>query len=261
MRDHLPEYLIEAALLGVFMIAACGVTIALEHPDSAVRRAIADPLLRRVLIGLAMGLTAMALIYSPWGRRSGAHLNPSVTLAFLRLGKVARGDAAAYVAAQFAGGLAGVLLVCAVARMTAGHPAVRYAATLPGPAGTARAFAAELAISSVMMAMVLVTSNIAALARYTGIVAGLLVWAYISLEAPLSGMSMNPARSFASALIAGEWRGLWIYFVAPPLGMLAAAELYLRLRGGGRVYCAKLRHRGGGRCIFRCDYAALGEDG
>ncbi len=259
-RGHLPEYLIEGALLGLFMVSACGVTIALEHPDAVVHRAIADPTLRRVLIGAAMGLTAMALIYSPWGRRSGAHMNPSLTLTFLRLGKVRAGDAAGYVAAQFAGGIAGVLLVCGIARMAVGHPAVHYAATLPGPQGASRAFAAELVISFVMMSMVLVTSNIAALARYTGVFAGVLVCVYISIEAPLSGMSMNPARTFASAVVGGEWRDVWIYFVAPPLGMLAAAECYVRARGLGRVYCAKLRHDRGAGCIFHCNYEALGED-
>jgi aquaporin Z len=254
------EYLIEGALLGAFMIAACVVTIALEHPDAALHGAIADPTLRRVLIGAAMGLTAMALIYSPWGRRSGAHMNPSLTLTFLRLGKVAPGDAAAYVAAQFAGGAAGVAMVGALARMSAAHPSVHFAATVPGHLGTPAAFAAELGISFLMMSMVLVTSNVAALARWTGVFAGLLVATYIAVEAPFSGMSMNPARTFASALAAGEWRGLWIYFVAPPLGMLAAAEVYVRSRGLARVYCAKLRHRGAARCIFRCNYDRLGED-
>ena len=259
-RPHLPEYLIEGALLGCFMISACTVTIALEHPDAALPRAIADPTLRRVLIGVAMGLTAMALIYSPWGQRSGAHMNPSLTLTYWRLGKVRGGDAAGYVAAQFVGGVAGVLLVCGVARMALGHPAVHYAATLPGPLGIGRAFAAELVISFAMMTMVLITSNIAATARWTGVFAGVLVCLYISIEAPLSGMSMNPARSFASAAVAGEWRDLWIYFVAPPLGMLSAGETYVRVRGLRRVYCAKLRHGRGASCIFRCNYDALGEN-
>ena len=259
-RTHLPEYLIEGALLGVFMVSACTFTIALEHPDAVAHRAIADPVVRRVLIGVAMGLTAMALIYSPWGRRSGAHMNPSLTLTFLRLGKVSGGDAAGYVAAQFVGGIAGVLVVGAAARMTAGHPAVHYAATVPGPQGGGRAFAGEFTISFLMMTMVLVTSNVATLARWTGVFAGLLVCTSISVEAPLSGMSMNPARTFASAVVAGEWRDIWIYFVAPPLGMLAAAECYVRARGLHRVYCAKLRHGRGVRCIFRCNYEALGED-
>jgi len=88
IRGHWPEYLTEAAGLGLFMLSACVFTTLLEYPGSPAHQAIADPFLRRVLIGIAMGLTAVGLIYSPWGQRSGAHLNPSVTLAFWRLGKV-----------------------------------------------------------------------------------------------------------------------------------------------------------------------------
>ncbi len=258
-RTHLPEYLIEGTLLGLFMVSACGFTVVLEHPESSAHQAIADPLLRRMLMGALMGLTAVVLIYSPWGRRSGAHMNPSLTLTFLRLGKVAGADAVGYVTAQFAGGVIGVLLVQGAVGMLVGHPAVHYAATVPGMRGAAIAFCGELAISFAMMLMVLLTSNTAALARFTGLFAGALVATYITVEAPLSGMSMNPARSFASALVAGEWRGIWIYFVAPPLGMLAAAEVYVRARGLHRVFCAKLRHGRAARCIFRCNYEALGE--
>jgi aquaporin Z len=108
-----------------------------------------------------------------------------------------------------------------------------------------------------MMTMVLVTSNAARLAPYTGVFAGLLVWAYISLEAPLSGMSMNPARSFGSAIVGHVWTALWIYFTAPPLGMLAAAALYTRRHGAGSVFCAKLYHDENMRCIF-CGHDAHG---
>ena len=75
----------------------------LEHPSSPVRQVIPDPTLRRVLTGIAMGLTAIAIVYSPWGKQSGAHFNPSVTLTFWRLGKVATGMPFFYVVAQFAG--------------------------------------------------------------------------------------------------------------------------------------------------------------
>src|SRR5262249_13787674 len=68
----------------------------------------------------------------------------------------------------------------------------------------------------------------------------------------------NPARSFASALPAGSWRYLWIYFTAPPLGMLAGAELWLRLRGIGSIRCAKLNHHTTRRCIFNCGYRSWG---
>jgi aquaporin Z len=78
------------------------------------------------------------------------------------------------------------------------------------------------------------------------------VWGYIIVEAPLSGMSMNPARTFGSALLARDFPGLWIYFTAPPLGMLLAAELFTRRYGLERVLCAKLHHPAIGRCVFGC---------
>jgi aquaporin Z len=258
---HWREYAIEGALLGTFMVAACVFATVLEHPASPVHGILGAPVVRRLVMGLAMGGTAIGLIRSPWGRRSGAHMNPSLTLTYLRLGKVARADALGYVAGQFAGGVAGVLAVAAVLGMLAGHPAVHYAATRPGPAGAAAAFTAEAAISFLLMCVVLVASNSPRLAPWTPFLCGALVATYIAVEAPLSGMSMNPARSFASALAAREWHALWIYFTAPPLGMLAAAEAYARWRGVQRVLCAKLDHGGAARCIFRCRYGTVGAIG
>jgi aquaporin Z len=249
---HWPEYAIEATLLGLFMISACAFTVLLEHPASVVRAALPDPLVRRGLIGLAMGATAVTLIYSPWGQRSGAHFNPAVTLGFLRLGKIAPRDAAGYVLAQCAGGALGVLVAAALLSTWIAHPAVAFAVTVPGPAGAATAFAAELAISFLTMTVVLVASNGGA-ARFTGLLCGGLVALYITLEAPLSGMSMNPARTLASAVNAGVWSGFWVYVTAPVLGMLLAAEAFVRVRGAHAVLCAKLQHENARvRCIFRC---------
>jgi len=250
---HWQEYLMECAELSLFMVSACAFTVLLQHPTSPVRSAIPDPTLRRVLTGLAMGLTAIALIYSSWGKQSGAHFNPAVTLTFFRLKKVAAPDALFYMAAQFAGGVLGVLAASLALGSTIRHEAVRYAATVPGMRGSTVAFLAEVVISFVLMTVVLNVSN-SSLARYTGICAAVLVATYISFEAPLSGMSMNPARSLASALPAQLWKSLWIYFTAPPLGMLAAAELYVRTRGASSVICAKLHHQNDKRCIFRCGY-------
>src|SRR5262249_29381314 len=160
---------------------------------------------RRILTGIAMGLTGIAIVHSPWGKRSGAHFNPAVTLAFLRLGKIAPWDAAFYIGAQFLGGVAGVLAATAALGALVRDMSVNYAATLPGPAGATVAFGAEAAISFGLFATVLTVSNRKGLNRYTGLFAGTLVALYISLEAPLSGMSMNPARSFGSALPAGMW--------------------------------------------------------
>jgi aquaporin Z len=252
---HWPEYAIEAAGLGLFMVAASLFGGLLFHPSSPVAQVVTDPVLARVLMGAAMGLTAIGLVYSPAGQRSGAHYNPSVTLTFLRLGVVAPWDAAFYVVAQFAGGAAGLLLVAAVAGRLLAHPAVNYVATVPGPGGVAVAFAAEAVISFVLMTVVLAVSNTRRIARFTGLFAGALVAAYIAVEAPLSGMSMNPARTTASAVAAHLWTGYWIYLAAPLGGMLAAAEIHARL-GRRPVFCAKLHHDNSRRCIFRCGFRA-----
>ncbi|MEW6683366.1 MAG: aquaporin [Nitrospirota bacterium] len=250
IKTHWPEYLMEAAGLGTFMLSAVLFTALLEHPVSPLRAAITHPVLRRILIGIAMGVTAIGIIYSPWGKQSGAHLNPSVTLTFFRMGKLKVPDACGYVLAQFAGGLAGVLLGAALIGPYLKDPAVNYAVTVPGPSGPVIAFVAELAISAGLMLVVLIASNSARWNRWTGIFAGVLVATYIAVEAPLSGMSMNPARTVASALPAHLWTDWWIYFAAPPLGMLAASELCLRFRTAGLMACPKLHHDNPRRCIF-----------
>lgn len=245
------EYLIEAFGLGMFMISACVCVALLEHPSSPLHGWIPSADLRRALIGVAMGLTAAALIYSPWGKRSGAHLNPAVTLTFFRLGKVAPRDLWGYVLAQFAGGTIGLALAALVLGEWAAHPTVQHVTTRP--AGSLwLAFAAELLISGLMMTVVLHVSNRPRLAPYTGWCAAACVAIFITLEAPISGMSMNPARTFASFTHAGGWSDYWIYLLAPPLGMLGAAELY-RVTSRLGVACAKMRHVDGIPCLF-CDY-------
>jgi len=229
-----------------------------EHPSSPFRQAVSDPFLRRIPMGLAMGLTAMGLIYSPLGQRSGAHMNPSVTLTFFRLGRLEAWDAFFYVLAQFLGGIAGVVLSAALLRAMLAHPAVNYAATLPGSRGPWTAFAAEMAISFLLITVVLRASNSRTLTRWTGLFAGLLVASYITFEAPFSGMSMNPARTLGSAVPGQIWTALWVYFIAPPLGMLLAAEVYARTKGLRAVYCAKFNHLNKKRCIFRCRFGELG---
>jgi len=254
---HWPEYLIEGACLGLFLVSACSFTVLLQHPASAIRQMLPSAFVRRLLTGVAMGLTAIALIYSPWGKQSGAHLNPSVTLTFFRLGKIEPWDAGFYVVAQFIGGTLGVVLSGLIWGNAIAEQNIRYAATLPGIRGTGVAFVAEMGISFVMMTMVLNVSNSAQIARFAGVSAGVLVATYITLESPLSGMSMSPARSFASAAPGRVWNSLWIYFTAPPLGMMLAAQVYLWLRGKHAVFCAKLHHDNDKRCIFHCNYQAL----
>lgn len=227
----------------------------LEHPGSPVVAILPDSFSRRLLIGIAMGLTAVSLILSPMGKRSGAHFNPAVTLAFWRLGKLNTPDALFYVAAQFLGGTAGMLTVAALAPQLVADASVNFVATVPGSAGAGIAFAAEFAISFLLMLAVLGVSNNARLSRHTPWLAAALVAAFITFEAPLSGMSMNPARSFGSAFAGRIWTALWIYFVAPTAAMQCAA--WVHQRSGRLVHCAKLHHHNGARCIFRCAFGEL----
>jgi len=253
LKSHWPEYCIEAAGLGLFMVSACVFGTALFHPDSPVVQLIPDLNIRRVGMGIAMGSTSIALVYSPWGRRSGGHYNPAFTMAFLRLGKVDPRDAGWYSAAQFLGAVLGVMLAAVFLGHRISDPSVNYVATVPGSAGIVAAFAAEVLISGLLMAAVLVTSNHKRWSPYTGLIAGLMVAIYISLEAPVSGMSMNPARTFGSAISGGIWTAFWIYLTAPLVGMLLASELYVRRAGQQKVFCAKLQHDPTKRCIF-CEY-------
>ena len=258
IRNHWPEYFMEAAALGIFMISACVFGVLLEHPSSPLNQALAgDAQIRQALGGLAMGLTAIGIFYSPWGKRSGAHMNPAVTLTFLSLGKIAPWDALFYIVFQFLGGIAGVCIASLLIGVPLQHTAVNYVATVPGPSGVRVALAAEFVISALMMSMVLWVSNSRRMSRFTPLFAGALIATFITFEAPLSGMSMNPARTVGSAFNAGEWSSLWIYFVAPIAAMLFASIIYRFGRGIRAVFCAKLNHRNNQPCIFNCRYGDL----
>jgi aquaporin Z len=248
---HWQEYLMEAWGLGVFMVSAGAFATLLEAEWSPFRRWLPSLFSRRALMGLAMGGTALGIFLSPWGQRSGAHINPAVTLSFWLLGKVSGWDAGFYALFQLLGGLAGVLLVRALAGAAFARPPVAWVATVPGKAGPGAAFLAELLMAFGMMAMVLFTPQQPSLRAYTPHLAALLVCLYITFESPLSGMSINPARTLASALPGRQFRNLWIYLAAPPMGMALATLAYLAWMGPGRSAAQATMHpEAGQRCVF-----------
>lgn len=208
----------EATLLGLCMMSA-GIFSVLLHtlrpPNGTWLNA---QFLHDLLYGAAMGATSTALVYSPWGRRSGAHANSAVTVTFWRLGKIKTFDALFYIAAQVAGGVSGVAAISLLLGDSFRLAPVMYVVTQPGPQGVWWALVAELAISFVFMSTILATTNRPALAKYTGLFTGLLTLVFLTVEAPLSGMSMNPARTLSSAIPGRLWRGVWAYLAGPVAG-------------------------------------------
>jgi aquaporin Z len=246
----------EAGELALYLFFVCTFVTVLQHPASPVRQMIGSAFLRQALMGLAMGTITIAILLTPLGKQSGGHFNPAITLTYYRLGKVERWDAVFYVAAQFIGAISGIVIARCVLGGRLRDSTVRCAVTAPGRFGGVAAFLAELTISFILMITILLATNAATLGRYTPYFVGLLLMMYYAFESPLSGMSTNPARSFGSALHARQWHAMWIYFTAPLLGMLLAAEVFLRARGGVGPYCAKLHHDNNTRCIFNHGYQA-----
>jgi aquaporin Z len=252
-------YAMDGALLGVFMISACIFATLLEHPSSPLRQTIHSTLLRRGLVGLAMGATAVALIYSPWGKRTGAQMNPATTLSFLRLGRISPRDAAGYIVAQFVGGAVGVAVMTLLIGNWIDHPSIDYVATKPGGFGLAAAWLGEFIIAALLMTVVLTVNRLPRLSAFAGCFAGLLVTLYITFEAPLSGMSLNPARTFSSSLFANNWTGWWIYLTAPICGMLAAIELQRAVGANQNHICGKYTHSSAVSCFIHCDCGIEGQ--
>lgn len=242
---------IDGLLLGLFMVSVGVFGTLLYSPASPVYGMIEGDFTRGALMGLAMGVTAIVLIYSPWGGLTGAHMNPAVTLAFLRLGRIRLALALGYIASQFVFGLLGVVVIGMVIGDAFTQAPVEYASTVPGRWGVVAAFGAELIMTLCLMLSLLFVSNTKRLAAYTPVFAGAMIFVYITFEAPVSGMSVNPARTLASAIPSGRYTSLWVYFTAPALGMLSAAELFARI---SRVHCCKLNHLRREVCIHcGCD--------
>ncbi len=253
-QRHWTLYVFEGIELAAFMVSACIFTVLLSDPSHPAAHLFPSPIARRLLMGIAMGVTAILIIRSPIGKRSGAHFNPAITLTYFRLGKISGWDTVFYVIFQFCGGVFGVGISALLLGSSIAIPSVDYAVTVPGRYGTPAAFLAELFMAVVLMGVVLWTTNTPSLALYTSDLVGILIALYILFFAPVSGFSINPARTTGSAVFANVWNAWWIYFTAPLLGMLAAAEVYRFWFGADRILCAKLHPDPKYPCPFLCQY-------
>jgi aquaporin Z len=208
--------------------------------------------IRSVLMGIAIAATTYLIIRSPFGRRSGAHFNPAITVTFLWLRRIHHWDAVGYVSARFVGAVVGVAIAREIFGVRLSSAPVLYLVTLPGAYARLPAFIAEFLLSGLLMGVVLYAANHRRLTRLSPIFVF-----YFGLCSSISGFSVNPARTFSSALFASLWQGIWIYFLGPCLGMLASAALYIRGSESDRVFCAKVFHDRQSPCPFPCHFDRL----
>src|SRR5690349_16874740 len=172
LKKHWPEYLMEAVELGLFMFSACAFTVLLYHPSSPLAQTIHDGVWRRLLMGTAMGATAIAIIFSPLGQRSGAHFNPSVTWTFFRLGKIEAVDAAFYALVRFAGGMTAVISASLTFRALVARQSVADGGTVPARRGPRVAVCAGMRACVVLMRVGATVADTKRVARWAGIGAG-----------------------------------------------------------------------------------------
>ena len=251
----------EACELGLVAFMACAASALFRHHASPAAHFFQDHLfLQRLAIGVTMGITIACIAYSPMGKRSGAQINPAVTFTFFRLGKIHAADAFFYILFQFAGGIAGVTLAGLTLGSFVSAPEVRFAATEPGIYGVAVAFLVELLISAIIMGTVLYFANHKQIMHKRGFYVGMLYALYITFEQPISGTSLNPARTLGSAIMTGSWSGAWIYFTAPLIGMLLAGEIFLWTKGKDAIHCAILLHTTDVRQIAKCGWSAFEDE-
>jgi aquaporin NIP len=216
-----PDLIRRAAAEGVgvfaLVFAGCGAIITeAEHPGA----------LGGVGISLVFGLIIMAMIYAT-GHLSGAHLNPAVTIAFVCTRHLPRADALAYLLAQLAGALAAAGLLAAI---WPSDPAA-LGTTLP-TVGDGSAFVYEVVLTAFLMFVIMA---VATDTRAVGAGAAIAIGGTVGLDAlfggPITGASMNPARSIGPALVSGELHHLWIYILAPLAGAVIGAFAYQLVRG------------------------------
>jgi aquaporin Z len=245
------EFAAEFAGTALLLVIGLSAVVVDFAEGSPVPDWIPDGNLRRLLTGIVFAGGATLIVYSPLGKRSGGHINPAVTLAFLRLGKITWRSAGGYLASQFLGALAGAAIVQLVWGSLAAQ--VDLGTTVPGHGGWIAALVAECAITFLLVALILRFVDDPTLMPFTAAAAGALVAFLVFVEAPVSGTSLNPARSLGPAIVAGDVRDVWLYLVAPPLGALLAVALYRRRRR--TVRCGKLFHANAYDCRFLdCQY-------
>lgn len=247
---HWPEY--GAELLGTAFLVFAGVSAVVFDfgAGSPLAHVLPDPGIRRLITGLLFAGSGALIAISPLGKLSGGHINPVVSLAFWVQGKMHHLDLGGYMLGQLLGAIIGSLLVVLV---WGGHAAsVGYGTTVPGAIYPLwMVFLAEVSLTFLLVFSIFIFVSSHRLMRWTPLMVWILVAVMVWVEAPISGTSLNPARSFGPALVSWSWNYHWLYWVAPPLGALLAVGAFRLLMVDERdVLTGKLFHVSHYRSVF-----------
>ncbi len=219
-QTYLSELVGTALLIGI----GCSFVILDFGTRTPMASVIPSEGLRRLITGFLFGATGASIAYSQVGKISGAHINPVVTLAFRIKGKLSSRETIGYIVAQFVGAIAG-----AVPLLLWGQSgkSIAFASTTPGNGYTMfEALIGEIATTICLILGLFTFLGHKRLRKYTPLLFPFLYAVMVWLEAPISGTSTNPARSFGPSLVSGVWYGWWIYFVGPLVGMLIGVTLH-----------------------------------
>ncbi|HSE14522.1 MAG TPA: aquaporin [Candidatus Deferrimicrobium sp.] len=257
--EAVPWHAWAAEFAGTFFMVAWGLSavVFMMSASSPMQSLMPVYRVRLLLTGILFAAGGTLVVYSPLGERSGGHINPAVSLTFWILGKMGRRDMALYAIAQFLGGLAGAALVKFLWRgwATSVYAGVTMPAPWISPAGAA---GVEFLITGSLLWVILLFVSHPKWHRWTGFAAGVWIAFLVFAEAPVTGTSLNPARSLGPAIVTDTYRDLWVYFVGPLGGATAVALLWKPTSTSGvrSVFCAKLFHTDRYRChLPDCHFA------
>jgi aquaporin Z len=228
----------ELAGTALLVLGGLSVVIVMFGDGSPMVRLLPNEVVRTVVTSFLFGTIGSTIAVSRIGKESGAHINPAVTFGFWLMRKLDARAAAGYTIAQLLGACVGAVPLLAWGSM---GRSVSFGATIPGPGySQAVVVIGEVVTTFGLVATLCVFLGFRRLRRYTPFVIPFLYAAMVPLEAPISGTSTNPARSFGPALISGRWDGWWIYWIGPALGTMAAILVCGSF--ARRIEVAKLYH-------------------
>ncbi len=228
----------EIAGTALLLLIGLSIVIFLFGSGSPMEQYIPSVKLRQVISGFFFGGTGALIAISPLGKESGAHINPVVTMAFWLFNRIESRVAIAYIVAQLIGAVLGTLPLLAWGQL---GRSISFGATQPGPGYTMPvALIGEVITTFTMVTLLILFLAFKKTRQYTPALFPFLYAIMVPLEADISGISTNPARSFGPSVVSGIWNAWWIYWIGPFLGALLASRLCSRL--ARRITSAKLYH-------------------